>query len=162
MPPAHPPSAPALAWTDASPAVNTSFLEGLIGYNARRAALAVIGVFLERMAPFDLRVVDFSVLTLIAHNPGITSRQLSAALAILPPNLVGLVRQLEARGLIEKHPHPHDRRAQGLYVTEAGRSLQSEAQAVVASLETEAITHLSEDERQTLIRLLRKVYQPQA
>lgn len=162
MPPAHPPSAPALAWTDASPAVNTSFLEGLIGYNARRAALAVIGVFLERMAPFDLRVVDFSVLTLIAHNPGITSRQLSAALAILPPNLVGLVRQLEARGLIEKHPHPHDRRAQGLYVTEAGRSLQSEAQAVVASLETEAITHLTEDERQTLIRLLRKVYQPQA
>lgn len=162
MPAAQPPSAPALAWTDASPAVNASFLEGLIGYNARRAALAVIGVFLERMAPFDLRVVDFSVLTLIAHNPGITSRQLSAALAILPPNLVGLVRQLEERGLIEKHPHPHDRRAQGLYVTEAGRSLQSEAQAVVASLETEAITHLTEDERQTLIRLLRKVYQPQS
>jgi hypothetical protein len=31
--------------------VDTSYLEGLVGYNARRAALAVIEVFLERMAP---------------------------------------------------------------------------------------------------------------
>ncbi len=139
--------------------MDASFLEGLIGYNARRAAIAVIGVFLERMAPYGMRVVDFSVLTLIAHNPGITSRQLSAALAILPPNLVGMVRQLEERGLIDKRPHPSDRRAQGLYLTAAGEALQAETQQVVTSLETEAVTHLSEQERQTLIGLLRKVYQ---
>lgn len=65
--------------------IDASYLESLLGYNARRAALAVIGVFLQRMAPFGLRPVDFSVLTLIAHNPGITSRQICAALDILPP-----------------------------------------------------------------------------
>lgn len=151
------PSVPASSESTSS--VNASFLEGLIGYNARRAAIAVIGVFLERMAPYGMRVVDFSVLTLIAHNPGITSRQLSAALAILPPNLVGMVRQLEERGLIDKRPHPNDRRAQGLHLTPAGEALQAETQQVVASLETEAVTHLSEQERQTLISLLRKVYQ---
>ncbi len=145
--------------TETAPAVDATFLEGLIGYNARRAALAVISVFLERMAPYGLRVVDFSVLTLIAHNPGVTSRQLSGALAILPPNLVGMVRQLEERGLIEKRPHPHDRRAQGLYLTAEGERLQGETESVVASLETEAVTHLTEDERRTLIGLLRKVYQ---
>ena len=42
--------------------VNTRYLETLLGYNARRAALAIIGVFLERMAVYDLRPVDFSVL----------------------------------------------------------------------------------------------------
>ena len=55
--------------------VDTSYLETLIGYNARRAALSVIGLFLQRMAVYGLRPVDFSVLSLITHNPGITSRQ---------------------------------------------------------------------------------------
>ncbi len=153
-------SADALGGAEAVAQVNTAFLETLVGYNARRAALAVISVFLQRMAPFDLRVVDFSVLTLIAHNPGITSRQLCQALDILPPNLVGMVKQLEKRGLLEKRSHPTDRRAQGLHLTEAGTALQAETQAVVASLESESITHLTEDERATLLQLLRKVYRP--
>jgi hypothetical protein len=97
--------------------VNTRYLETLLGYNARRAALAVIGVFLERMAVYDLRPVDFSVLSLVTHNPGITSRQLCAALNILAPNLVGMVNALEKRGLIVRQPHPLDGRAMGLHLT---------------------------------------------
>jgi DNA-binding MarR family transcriptional regulator len=139
--------------------VDTSFLETLVGYNARRAALSVIAVFLDRMTPFGLRVVDFSVLTLIAHNPGITSRQLCAALDILPPNLVGMIKGMEKQGWVEKREHPTDRRAQGLHLTAVGQQLQAEAQNVVASLEDEAITHLNPQERATLLRLLRKVYQ---
>lgn len=144
---------------EAPTVIDNTFLEGLVGYNARRAAIAVIGVFLERMAPYGFRVVDFSVLTLIAHNPGITSRQLSSTLSILPPNLVGMVRQMQSRGLIEKRPHPSDRRAQGLYVTPAGQRLQAETQAVVAALESDATDRLTEVERATLIQLLRKVYE---
>ena len=37
---------------------------------------------------------------------------------------------------------------------------QQDTQAIVTSLESESVTHLSETERDTLIRLLRKVYQP--
>ena len=105
------PASRTAAATDGDTGIDTSYLESLLGYNARRAALAVIGVFLQRMAPFGLRPVDFSVLTLIAHNPGITSRQLCAALDILPPNLVGMIKSLDKRGLIERRPHPTDRRA---------------------------------------------------
>jgi hypothetical protein len=82
--------------------VDTSFLEGLLGYNARRTSLAVIEVFMQRMAPYKLRPVDFSVLSLVAHNPGITSRQLCASLGVLPPNLVGMVNMLEKRELIRR------------------------------------------------------------
>lgn len=152
--------APARPSDTAVDKVDTSFLESLVGYNARRAALSVIAVFLDRMAPFGLRVVDFSVLTLIAHNPGITSRQLCAALDILPPNLVGMIKDMEKQGWVEKREHPTDRRAQGLHLTDLGQRLQGEAQAVVASLESEAITHLTDSERVTLLRLLQKVYRP--
>ena len=138
--------------------VDTSYLEGLIGYNARRAALAVIEVFLQRMAGYDLRPVDFSVLSLITHNPGITSRQLCTTLGILPPNLVGMVNALEKRGLIVRHPHPHDGRAMGLHLTPAGRKLMRDAEQTAAQLEAEAASKLSETEVKTLIRLLQKVY----
>lgn len=145
---------------DTDNATDTSYLESLLGYNARRAALAVIGVFLQRMAPFGLRPVDFSVLTLIAHNPGITSRQLCAALDILPPNLVGMIKSLDQRGLIERRAHPTDRRAQGLHLSPTGKKLQKTAQATATQLESDVASRLSADELNTLKSLLRKVYQP--
>lgn len=139
--------------------VDTRFLETLLGYNARRAALAIIEVFLERMQPWQLRPVDFSVLTLIVHNAGITSRQLCTALGIQPPNLVPLVSALEKRGLIERKPHPRDGRATGLHPTPDGRKLMVEAGQAAAQLEVEVVSHLTPGEHRTLLRLLRKVYQ---
>jgi DNA-binding MarR family transcriptional regulator len=147
---------------DSEGRIDTSYLETLLGYNARRAALAVIGVFLQRMAPYGLRPVDFSVLTLIAHNPGITSRQICAALDILPPNLVGMVKVLHKRKLIARRPHPSDRRALGLHLTPSGERLYRDAQAMASALEAEATSALSPEEVQTLIVLLRKVYRPGA
>jgi DNA-binding MarR family transcriptional regulator len=138
--------------------VNTDFLRTLVGYNARRAALSVIGVFVERMAQYELKVVDFSLLNLIAHNPGITSRQVCASLNILPPNLVSLVGSLAKRGLIVRRPHPLDGRAVGLYLTDAGQALNTQAEQTVTALELEATARLTAAERKTLIKLLQKVY----
>jgi DNA-binding MarR family transcriptional regulator len=138
--------------------VDATFLESLLGYNARRAALAVIEVFLERMAMYELRPVDFSVLSLVVHNAGITSRQLCGTLGILPPNLVSLVAALEKRGLIERLPHPRDGRATGLHATPAGLKLMRQAERTAAELEDEAAGRLSAAEKRTLLRLLHKVY----
>jgi DNA-binding MarR family transcriptional regulator len=138
--------------------VDASYLEGLIGYNARRAALAVIEVFLERMAIYNLRPVDFSVLSLIAHNPGITSRQLCGTLGILPPNLVGMINALEKRELIARRPHPRDGRAMGLHLTTGGEKLMRDAERTATELESDVAARLSASEARTLIRLLKKIY----
>jgi DNA-binding MarR family transcriptional regulator len=138
--------------------LNTAYLETLLGYNARRAALAVISVFLKRMAPFGLKPVEFSVLTLIAHNPGVTSRQICTALDILPPNLVGIVKSLDQRGLIVRKAHPTDGRAQGLHLSAQGKRLQGQAQATATALESDAAQALTADELDQLKSLLRKVY----
>ncbi len=138
--------------------VDTSFLESLMGYNTRRASLAIIGLFLQRMAVYGLRPVDFSVLSLITHNAGITSRQLCAALNVLPPNLVGIINTLEKRGLISRRPHPRDRRAGGLHLTPAGEALMRDAEKTAVKLEAEATARLTAAERKTLMRLLQKVY----
>jgi DNA-binding MarR family transcriptional regulator len=138
--------------------LDSSFLDTLVGYNARRAALSIIDVFMERMSVYGLSVVDFSVLSLIAHNPGATSRQLCTALNILPPNFVKLVGSLDKRDLIVRKPHPTDGRAIGLHLTKTGKTLVRQAEQSVAKLEIDATARLSEKERQTLLSLLKKVY----
>ena len=111
------------------------------------------------MAPFGVKPVEFSVLTLIAHNPGATSRQICAALDILPPNLVGLIKSLDQRGLIVRKAHPTDGRAQGLHLSSQGKRLQNEAQMTATALENDAAHALTPSELDKLKALLRKVYQ---
>ena len=138
--------------------VDTRFLETLLGYNARRATLVIVEHFMRRMAPYDLRIVDFSVLSLIAHNPGVTSRQLCSTLGVLPPNLVAIIDLLEKRELIERQPHPSDRRANGLHLSPDGEVLLRQAEETATVLEDEAAARLSAAERKTLMRLLQKIY----
>ena len=138
--------------------VDTAYLQTLLGYNARRAALTIIEAFLERMAEFGLRPVDFSVMSVIHHNPGVTSRQLCAALNLLPPNLVGLIQSLEARGLIRRLPHPTDGRAMGLHATAEGSSLMQQAEQAATDLEIEKSARLTATQRKTLLDLLQKIY----
>ncbi|PQA83180.1 MarR family transcriptional regulator [Limnohabitans sp. TS-CS-82] len=138
--------------------IDTRFLETLLGYNTRRATLTIINRFMERMAAYELRPVDFSVLSLIGHNPGITSRQLCNALNILPPNLVGFLKAFEKRDLIERKPHPTDGRAVGLFLTEAGNALMQEAEITANESDLSTATALTAAERKTLTRLLQKIY----
>lgn len=152
------PSASPISPVTAPERLDTGTLEALIGYNARRAYSAVSALFFERMAPYGLKQVEYSVLALLAHNPGATSRQLCATLDILPPNLVSLISALDRRGLIERRPHPRDGRAIGLHLTPAGLALAQETEKVVIELESDAADALTERERGTLRTLLQKLY----
>lgn len=138
--------------------VDTSYLETLMGYNATRASLKVIELFTKRMAVYELRHVDFSILSLITHNPGITSRQLCGVLGILPPNLVGKISIMEKRELVSRRPHPQDGRAVGLYLTETGAKLMADAERTATALEDDVTQKLSATEKKTLMRLLQKIY----
>ncbi len=150
---------PAQADEEAIEQIDTRFLQTLVGYGARRVSLTAIASFLPRMAAYELRPVEFSVLSLIHHNPGITSRQLCGALNIQPPNLVGMLQRHEKkRGLIERRPHPHDGRAIGLHLTSAGVQLVQKAERAASQNDALVTERLTAAERKTLLRLLEKIY----
>lgn len=138
--------------------LDTSFLESLVGYNARRAALHAIAIDMEVFAAHQLRVVDFSVLSVLLHNPGTTSRQLCQALGVLPPNMVTLLAALDRRGLLDRRPHPTDGRAVALHLSAAGARLTRQLEKAVAALESRVAGRLSAEERRTLHALLQRVY----
>ena len=68
------------------------------------------------------------------------------------------VVRLEARGLIQRRPHPTDGRAMGLHPTPEGVALMQRAEQAASELELEKSKRLTNAQRKTLIDLLQKIY----
>jgi DNA-binding MarR family transcriptional regulator len=133
-------------------------LLSLVGYNCRRAYLSIMPLFAERMAQYELRTVDFSVLSLLQANPNITQKRLSQAIGVSPPNLAILLDRLEERGLLARHRNPLDKRSQILSLTPAGARLCARAERTASELERDATAMLTEAERTRLLELLQKIF----
>jgi DNA-binding MarR family transcriptional regulator len=118
----------------------------------------LVASFVRDLADLQLKPVGFSLLCLVGHNPGITSRQLCQTLDIQPPNLVGLVSALTDRGCLQRLAHPTDGRAWGLHLTALGESLLAQAETRILASERQACAGLSGAEQATLKQLLQKIY----
>lgn len=85
------------------------------------------------LAPHGLTHVQFVLLATIAslHPAPVTQRELADAAATDPMMTSQVVRALAARGLIDRHSHPTDRRAVSLRATTEGlRAVNSAIQTV--------------------------------
>jgi DNA-binding MarR family transcriptional regulator len=132
-------------------------LDTLVGYRLRRASGRMMADFAISMAPLALRPVLFAMLCTIRANPGIIQMGLGTELGIQRANLVPLVNELSARGLIERRPAPNDRRAFALHLTPAGEQLLAEAELLVLAHEERMLAGLTRAERAKLLGLLAKI-----
>jgi DNA-binding MarR family transcriptional regulator len=132
-------------------------LADLMGYQARRAALHIIARFHEDLKNLSLRPVTFSVLSVVGHHDGLTSREVCDLLGIQPPNLVAIIQDLQQRGWLDRQPHPTDGRALGLHLTPQGQAQLAQAEALAVASDQQVCGHLSPAERETLVRLLKKI-----
>lgn len=140
--------------------LNQDVLLSLVGYNCRRSYLTIMPLFEKRMSKFELRAVDFSVLSLLKANPNITQKRLSQAINVSPPNLAILLDRLETRSLLLRQRNPLDKRSQTLILTPEGLRMCAEAEKTASELENEATSMLTGSERKQLLRLLQKVFLP--
>ena len=105
----------------------------------------------------NLHPRDFGVMTLIAADPGLSQQQLHERSGIDPSSMVAVIDELEADGLAERRPHPGDRRARSIYLTEQGEQTLAEVREIAAGLQGEMFARLSKQELATLHGLLRKL-----
>ena len=91
--------------------------------------------------------------TLDALGPS-RSVDLSDALCIAPRTVTGAVDGLEAEGLVERQPHPTDRRAHLLVLTAAGQERLATARAIHQDYIGRAATALADAERAQLLTLV--------
>jgi DNA-binding MarR family transcriptional regulator len=133
-------------------------LLGLVGYNCRLAYVHVMTYFSRRMAQYDLRPVDYTILTLVNANPDLNQTRLARAINVSPPNLPAQLARLEKRGLLVRKRNPADRRSHLLALTPEGRRMCINADKTAAELEDEATAVLTSEERDALLRLLQKIF----
>ncbi len=145
------------AVTDLSAGLDASRLDHLLGDAASRAAIEMRKVFARHMKPLDLKIVDFSVLMLVAANPHVNQKQIGAALDISAPNLAVILDRMVERGWVQRVRSESDRRAQHVRLTLPGEDLVQRAAKIAATMEDASLRNLSAAERAILIELLLKV-----
>ena len=132
-------------------------LRGRLGFvlgKAAQRATALMGVAPQ---PHGLKVRHYGVLTALAEQNGQTQQALGARLRIDRTTMAAALDDLERLGLAARQPHPSDRRAHHVSLTEAGCSalaaLEPGARQAEAALEAD----LSPQERAQLVALLSRV-----
>ena len=114
----------------------------------------------RELAPLDLKVRSYSVLSLACEATPPTQRELAGFLSLDPSQIVALVDQLEKRGLVLRAPDPQDRRSKIIRATDEGAAVYRQAREATRRAEDSALGSLSPDEQDELRRLLTKTAFP--
>jgi MarR family transcriptional regulator, temperature-dependent positive regulator of motility len=105
----------------------------------------------------EITSVQFAVLAKLAADPGSDQNTLAGALSIDTSTLAEVCLRLASRGLIERTRSAHDARRYHLYLTDLGRAVLQHHIPAVDAVGQALLAPLAEDERETLMRLLRRV-----
>lgn len=106
-------------------------LEGSVGPRARLLRNTLSASSIAVSAPHGLPTGSLTVLALIAANPGSSQTALASRAGLNKSALVGIVDQLERRGLVERGRAAADRRRYQVTVTPAGERTMQALFAVV-------------------------------
>lgn len=150
----------ASAELDAPEGLDPSRLTTLVGYAASRAAIELRKAFTQHLGPLGLKVLDYSILVLVASNPEVNQKQLGEALDVSAPNMAITIDRLVEAGWVERVRSTRDRRAMLIHLTREGRDLVQRAERIAATMEEDTLRRLSPAERALLIELLLKVGRP--
>ena len=97
---------------------------------------------------------QWQVLAYLAQNEGINQSGLADLLEIEPITLGRIVDKLQTLALIERHPHPSDRRVWLLHLTPAARSKLTQLRRLGDVTRGEALTGVPEADRERLLKTL--------
>ena len=128
-------------------AKNTGFLLARMGHVAAKQ-------FGERIARLGLTTRMWGALNVLDAEGPTTQQYLGKCTGIDPSSMVATIDDLEARGLVERRPHPSDRRAHSLYITEKGREALTRGRQIARGAQEELLAPLNREERKVLHDLL--------
>ncbi len=143
--------------TTTEAALSLGGLETTVGFVLRLAQVAVFKDLLAALKPFDLRVTDLSVLLVIEATPGLQQRAIGDMLRIQRPNLVIILDQLQARGLVRRDPVPGDRRSYALSITPEGSALLKGAKAAHAAHDKKVLAALGDLKKEQMLAVLERI-----
>ncbi len=124
----------------------------LLGFAAKRATELAE----RRLAPNELTMQQWVVLSALWRRDGLTIGQIAAYHRATDPTTSSMIGRMEAKGLVERRLDPVDRRQVRVFLTEGGRAL-GPLLDFYKSINEALTAGFSDTERKTLTTLLERV-----
>lgn len=100
---------------------------------------------------------QWGVLVRLERQEGMTQAEMAESLEIAPISLVRLIDKLCRQGLVERRPHPRDRRANRLYLTDKGRATLARLVPLGREIATDMLAAMDEAEVSDLLQTLLRI-----
>ncbi|MFD1912174.1 MarR family winged helix-turn-helix transcriptional regulator [Halodurantibacterium flavum] len=106
----------------------------------------------------DAEQGEIVVLSVIKLNPGMSQNELADALVFKKSAVTKLVKDLEARGLVERTKSATDKRFNALQLTDPGEQRYQRISTLIAAQNAALLEPFSETEREALFTYLNRLY----
>jgi len=114
--------------------------------------------FLQKLKEDDITPEEWAVLYFLWEEDGVTPKELADLTFKDKPNTNRILENLQKKGFITRSPHPTDRRAYQIFLTDAGRDLRVRLVPKAISLLEKATRTIDEDKIKEMKILLNKIY----
>jgi DNA-binding MarR family transcriptional regulator len=123
-------------------------------WNLKRAMMEASETAFRR---HGVRAGQHHILRLLWRDDGQTPGQIARKLELATPTVSKMATRMEAAGLVERRPHPTDRRLVRICLTARGAALQDAIDEEIEAMTERALRSLGPRQRSQLIRSLREV-----
>ncbi|MBL8549456.1 MAG: MarR family transcriptional regulator [Hyphomonadaceae bacterium] len=127
-----------------------------LGYLARLTFRAFGRALQKRLAAKGVTIGQWRFLRVLWVEDGLTQRELSRRVGLREPTTVTALKGLEKAALVVREQSEEDRRRVHVHLTPKARRLRKQLMPHVAEVNRIALKGMSEDELQTVKRLLLK------
>jgi DNA-binding MarR family transcriptional regulator len=131
-----------------------------LGYLLKHAYLQYTDLTGAALAPLGIDAREWVALRYLEDEPQLSQAEAAKRLGIDRTTMVAVIDELERKGLVERRPHPDDRRKNAVQVTAAGRDVSRRATGRVDECERKFLAGLGEVQARQLKRALRAVIGP--
>jgi len=129
-------------------------IEGNSGFLLRQASQTFARAMDTALEPHGLNRAQYSALSVLALDPGISGADLARGGNTTPQAINGVLTTLEREGLIERHPHPTHGRILLVDLTKEGERRLEDAHPTVRALEAAIEESFTADEIEAVKRWL--------
>lgn len=125
-----------------------------IGFNLVKLCKQYFYSLNSVLNPLNLYEGQQNVLLQLWEEDGLPQVELTRRLGIEPASLSKGIERMENAGFIQRRPIPDDARANGIFLTDLGRSLEQPVNQAWFEVEEQLLANMTHEERLLLRRLI--------
>jgi DNA-binding MarR family transcriptional regulator len=127
-----------------------------LGLTIKRAEQVLIRAKTRALEPVGLTVPQYAALLSLGEEPGLSGAELARRCLVTPQTMTTVLKNLEAKALVERRPHPSIGHVHQTFLTRSGRRLLHRADQAAVAVEQQLVDALPTADRAQLASLLER------